>query len=516
MSEDNGCNEEGDESSGNQKMTNLSQSKELQERMRKVITQPCGNDDQLHAWLKVVLGLDVPRVAVCKGHDAPFDYVRTAYFEPGQDMVVWAPRGGGKTRLGAALTLLDLLHKPGVQARILGGSFDQSTRMWEHLREDINRVAKHLVDPEVRDKYVIKMMEGAKAGVLSQSQKAVRGLRVQKLRCDEVEMFDEKVWEAAQFVTRSMSKEETGAAVYPGGADGVRGTVEAISTFHRPWGVMNGIVENAEEKKIKVVKWCVLDVMERCPERRVCRKCDLEKACGGVAKWSCNGFVSIEDVLIHQRRVSFEAFESEHLCKRPSARGCVFPSFCFDTHVREEGSGFGVQGSGELRLAMDFGFANPFVCLWIRVHANGVTHVIDEYVQPGQVMHEHVKVIESREWGKAKIVACDPAGAGRNDQTAESNVQLLKRNGYAVRSRGSGILEGIEMIRLGLKPAAGKATLFISPRCKRLIKAMQGYHYAPGGSELPVKDGEHDHLIDALRYHFVNLVGTGARGGRMY
>jgi len=64
------------------------------------------------------------------------------------------------------------------------------------------------------------------------------------------------------------------------------------------------------------------------------------------------------------------------------------------------------------------------------------------------------------------------------------------------------------MIRAALKPAAGKPTLFIHERCARLIKAMRSYHYAEGGSELPVKDGEHDHLVDALRYWFVNRSGT--------
>ena len=33
---------------------------------------------------------------------------------------------------------------------------------------------------------------------------------------------------------------------------------------------------------------------------------------------------------------------------------------------------------------------------------------------------------------------------------------------------------------------------------------MKAYRYAEGGSEIPIKDGEHDHLIDALRYFFVN------------
>jgi hypothetical protein len=55
--------------------------------------------------------------------------------------------------------------------------------------------------------------------------------------------------------------------------------------------------------------------------------------------------------------------------------------------------------------------------------------------------------------------------------------------------------------------------LFVHPRCVRLIKALRSYRYAAGGSELPVKDGEHDHLIDALRYHYMN-VGSLAESQR--
>jgi hypothetical protein len=97
-----------------------------------------------------------------------------------------------------------------------------------------------------------------------------------------------------------------------------------------------------------------------------------------------------------------------------------------------------------------------------------------------------------------------------------SDVQLLRSRGYAVKSRKSLIVDGLEKIRAALKPAAGRPTLFVHPRCRHLIRALGSYHYAPGGSELPVKDGEHDHLIDALRYHFVNAqsLGEGKRWRR--
>ncbi|MBC8104949.1 MAG: hypothetical protein H7Z14_00025, partial [Anaerolineae bacterium] len=126
-----------------------------------------------------------------------------------------------------------------------------------------------------------------------------------------------------------------------------------------------------------------------------------------------------------------------------------------------------------------------------------------------QTLDVHLQQIEARPWsklgGKIARITCDPAGASRNDQTAASNIQLLRRSGYTVRSRKSLIVEGLELIRRALRPAHGEPRLFIHPRCVRLIKAMQSYRYG-NGTESPIKDGTHDHLIDALRYSFVNSV----------
>lgn len=448
------------------------------------IFAPCTNDDELHAWLKKHLEIDVPRRSVCPDHDAPFDYVRGAYFEPARDQVVWAPRGGGKTRLAAAVTLLDLLHKRGTSVRILGGSLDQSLRMWEHLLPDLERLAPDLLHAGSVSRRSIRLSSGSSVSVLTQSQRAVRGLRVQKMRCDEVELFKPDVWEAAQLVTRS--------------SHGASGVVEAISTLHAPWGLMARIIDRAKENGTGVVRWCLMEVLERCPSERACDTCPLWDDCGGIAKTSCNGFVLIDDAIAMKRRVSRETWEAEILCRRPSVRGAVFPYFDPDIHVRD------ALPAGEICLGVDFGFSAPFVCLWIIAAPDEVTHVVDEYVQPGRIMHEHIEQIRLRPWGRARHLMCDPAGAARNDQTARSNVQELRDAGFVVRTKHSPIHDGVELIRTALRPASGEPRLFIHPRCGRLIKAMRGYHYSDRGGEVPHKDGEHDHLIDALRYYLVN------------
>jgi hypothetical protein len=477
---------------------------------------PCASDAHLHKWITVALQLRVPRVPVCPHHDAPFEYLRLAYFEPARDLVVWAPRGGGKTRLAAAATLLDLLHKPPCAVRILGGSLEQSLRMWEHLLPDVERIGEDLLSSRpARSSRRIELTSGSSCAVLSQSQRAVRGLRVQKLRCDEVEMFDPKVWEAAQLATRTVELKPL-AASQINRHPFVCGAVEALSTYHRVTGLMGRIVEEANRAGTRVLRWCLLDVLERCPAERDCATCPLWDDCRGVAKERCDGFFKIDDAIAMKKRVSPETWESEMLCKRPSASGRVFPRFDETVHVRElESQAHGQQSVG-FTLAIDFGFADPFVCLWVEQRDDGTTYVLDEYVQEGRTVSEHIEHIDARQWGKVKRVCCDPVGAGRNEQTAASNVQLLRASGHTVKTRHSRIVEGLELIRAALRSAAGDVRLHVHPRCKRMIRALQNYHYPLTGGELPLKDGEHDHLIDALRYYFVNTNPHGHAKDRAY
>jgi hypothetical protein len=454
-----------------------------------LLLRPLQTPDDLHRWVRLFCNVNVPRAPVCPAHTAPFDYLVRAYFEPATDQVVHAPRGGGKTRLAAIATLLDLLHKPGISVRILGGSLEQSLRMWEHLVPDLNHAARELIKKRIGNAKRITLGNGSNVAVLTQSERSVRGLRVQKLRCDEVELFKPEVWKAAQLVTKSQTS--------------TNGAIDALSTLHQPFGLMQKIIDDAQRVGTPIVRWCLLDVLERCPADRDCASCALFEDCGGAAKTRANGFVTIDDAVRMKKRVSLEVWQSEMLCRWPSVTRAVFPSFAREVHVRESVA-FGSNATTS--LAIDFGFANPFVCLWLQTDG-AITHVVDEYVQDQRTIDEHIVELRARQWPSPSQIACDPAGSGRNEQTGLSSVQQLRRAGFVVRHRSSRIVDGVERVRAALRPAAGEPTLFVHPRCKHLIRSLMAYRYgavAGGASELPVKDGEHDHLIDALRYHYVN------------
>lgn len=503
-------------------------------RLRFLLATRPTTPDELHAWVRRGLGLDVGRTAVSRGSTPPFAYLCHTFFDGG-DCVVWANRGGGKTMLGAVATLLDLLFKPGVQVRILGGSLEQSSKMYEHLRALLERplLAEWpgsgglLARPATARR--VELVNGSRVEVLAGSQRSVRGTRVHKLRCDEVEEFDPLVWEAAQMVTRSGLCGDTM----------VRGSVEGLSTMHRAFGLMSKLVEPEKPRDghpsalvpppvLPVFRWNALDVVARCPAELDCGPCVLWGDCEGRAK-RATGFVPVEDLIDQHRRTSDRAWSAEMMCERPGVASSVYPNFDpqpTGPHVTEHPVWEAVATVlGVLRWVggMDFGVRSPHVMLWAKVSeanpgesAYAVrVHVVDEYIVGEATLDRHVEAIAARAeangWpgaGQLAWVGVDPAGNQRNGHSGRTDIALLRDAGYRVRSAGSRVHEGIEIIRRRFD----RGTLTVHPRCTGLIRALVEYHFDPDdlGCEEPIKDGP-DHACDALRYLLVNLERGGKR-----
>lgn len=490
--------------------------------------------EALRALLRTWLEIDVPSVALIDGHSAPMDYLCHSFFEQAPaghepamgdakakrvrtrrdrrdhagDCVVWANRGGGKTFLGALSTALDLVFKPGIEIRVLGGSLEQSARMHAHLRAIFARPElEALVDGKITDRR-IKLSNGSKVELLAQSQASVRGTRVQKLRCDEVELFDPEVWEAAQLTTRSK---------VCGGLP-VRGSIECFSTMHIPFGLMHRLVEECGIGTRTLFKWGVLDVLGACEPERLCRddsgECPLLGVCDGKAKARPGnasgeglGHLTIDDALSMQARVSRATWEAEMLCLRPRRTDAVLPEFDAARHVVER-TPADEAGAAELTwvAGMDFGFRGLTVVLWACVDAQGVLWVVRERALAGAVLKTHVQALEDSD-PRPAWVGIDPAGNATNDQTGVSAASVLRRAKLTVRDRRLPMHHGLDLIRARLAPAdGGPIRLRVHARCRKLIESLERYHYPVDKPESmePVKDG-HDHAVDALRYLVGNL-----------
>lgn len=482
---------------------------------------------ELRAWLKGELDLEIPDTALIEGHSAPFDYLCHAFFDgrpdgrggagagvrsgvASSDSIVWANRGGGKTFLAAVATLLDLVHKPGISVRILGGSLDQSKRLYGHLRALFEGSAlMGLVDGKITQRG-LRLVSGSEAQVLAQSQTAVRGTRVQKIRCDEVELFDPEVWEAAQLAT--MGKECGGVWV--------PGTIECLSTMHVPYGLMYRLVRDATVggsdgsgmSERALFKWGVIDVIEKCPEQRDCSVCPLNSECGGKAKrggGSAGGHLALSDVVQLKSRVGEVTWQAEMLCTRPRRDDCVLPEFERARHV--VGS-FDSGSAGVWIGGMDFGIRAPTVLLWGAIDEGGVLRIVGERVVAGEPIATHIGAIRSGGHGACAPfpvpgwIGVDPAGRQRSEQTGVSTIEVMRRSGLVIRDKRMGIAAGLDLIRTRLKPATGGPTLLVHGSCEKLIESLERYRYPTDQPEsvVPVKDGS-DHAVDALRYMVQNL-----------
>jgi hypothetical protein len=271
---------------------------------------------ELLDFVEAFWGIRVPRAKVCPDHTPPAEYLAAAYFEEILDCVCWANRSGGKTLNGALVTWLDSIFKTGCETKILGGSGEQSLRMYEHIKGFITPPFQHLVEGEAL-RTRTHLVNGSNIQILTASTKSVRGPHPQKLKLDEVDEFEDRIYEAALLIPKS--------------ARGIGASVQIYSTMHKAYGLMNKVITEAAESGYRVFKWCVFDVIEKCVGRD-CQGCELMVDCEGRAR-NADGFYPIEDAISAKRKVSRETWNCEMLCRQPSQEGLVYKEFDLSLHV---------------------------------------------------------------------------------------------------------------------------------------------------------------------------------------
>ncbi|MBX3387219.1 MAG: hypothetical protein KF768_11665 [Phycisphaeraceae bacterium] len=523
-------------------------------RLRRLLALTPRTPDQLHRFLRHNLNLHIPRTPAVETSAAPFDYLVHTFFEgrfdprlaslppaasASNDCVVWAARGTGKTFLGALATVLDLVFKPGISVRILGGSLEQSLRMHEHLAAffSLPRFAPLLAKPITSRTVLLK--NTSRASVLSASQTSVRGVRVQKLRCDEVDLFSQAIWSAAQLTTRS--------ADIPGPwGDRVRPAVEALSTMHVPGGIMSSLIDDAPANpgRARVFRWSILDVLDRCTDEHDCRSCVIQTSCKGSVKARDQridsahdqahaeahprtlppprpGFVPIADAVAMRIRVDALTWASEMMCESPGSRDTVFPMLSVDHHRFPDRSPpdqpalalpHDAALHGRWLAGVDFGHRTSAVIL-AHLDSHGVLRVVRERVAQDDLLPDLIDAL--KRWNAQlnaahtnhpaiELVGADPAGHARNPVTGRSAIADLVAAGFAVRAGRVPTEAGLALIRARLESPT--PTLRVSSQCPNLFSALAALRYRPASSaakrskpSVIFKDGP-DHPCDALRY----------------
>jgi len=219
-----------------------------------------------------------------------------------------------------------------------------------------------------------------------------------------------------------------------------------------------------------------------------------------------NPYLSKEDIDEAKRTLSETVFEQEYGASFNFSLGQVYKEFDTDIHVISEKELF-IDPNWPRYRSIDFGYENPFVCLYITVDPEDRVIIYDEYYQRHRTTEQHAEnMLEEERKASQKLqdlgvninqrdiyefTTCDPSAASAR--------ATLFENGIKTIAPRSNIIEGLELVRQQLKIRSdGKPGLYVSSRCVNTIKEFSLYSYNDSMSEEPVK--ENDHAMDCLRY----------------
>jgi len=187
--------------------------------------------------------------------------------------------------------------------------------------------------------------------------------------------------------------------------------------------------------------------------------------------------------------------------------GAVYDEFDEEIHVHKGKMPAGWECWDKVR-GIDFGFTNPFVCLWGAIDPDGRLWIYRERYVARQTVQVHAAAINAAEarntryrWTVADHDAEDRAtlhAAGIITQRASKNVE---RGIKAVKER------------LKIQPD-GRPRLIVCESCPETISEFYDYAWQPqadnrNAKEVPLKD--RDHSMDPLRYMVMKL--DQCRGG---
>ena len=186
--------------------------------------------------------------------------------------------------------------------------------------------------------------------------------------------------------------------------------------------------------------------------------------------------------------------------------GAVYSGFSRRVHVIEP---FKIPADWERYRGIDFGFTNPFVCLWIAKDKDENWYVYREYYRAKTGIAEHIANIKARSANKFyQGTFADPENAGDRAELRHADIptKIARKD----------VARGIELVQSKLKIKENKKpSLYFFKTCKNTCREMAMYQYPEGTASNNPKDvpiSKDDHTCDALRYILYTVLRPGKKG----
>jgi len=191
-------------------------------------------------------------------------------------------------------------------------------------------------------------------------------------------------------------------------------------------------------------------------------------------------------------------YNQEYLASFESLTGRVYYEFDRLLNVSADL----VDPGAELLVGMDFNIAPMSAVIGIKAGSDQL-HILDEIVIMNGNTELMCDAINQRYPNRRVLVYPDPSGRARKTSSpvGQTDFSILAAHGFRVLSPPSAplVVDRNNEVNAMFKNARGERRLFIHPRCKTLIKCLDGLTYKEDTSQ-PDKTLGLDHLPDALGY----------------
>lgn len=189
------------------------------------------------------------------------------------------------------------------------------------------------------------------------------------------------------------------------------------------------------------------------------------------------------------------------------AEGAVYDEWDRQKHLLDR---WELPASWRRIRAIDFGYSNPFVCLWIAIDEDGRMYVYRELYRTKRTVKAHAEAIQ-------RLSGDERYEFTIADHDAEDRATLLE-NGIATIAAFKAVKPGIEAVQERLTCAGdGKPRLFVlrdslvgrdelldeAKKPCSIVEEFDGYTWTRSADGRPVKEEPvkiNDHAMDALRY----------------
>lgn len=169
--------------------------------------------------------------------------------------------------------------------------------------------------------------------------------------------------------------------------------------------------------------------------------------------------------------------------KFTALQGAVFKEFRRHIHVIDWDQFYALTGKRFIprewhkARGIDFGYNNPFCCLWGARDRDGIWFIYDEHYKSQTCLADHAAAINKREWDDSQPWF----GNTYADHDSQDMAELARLGIHCTPARKSNKNAAIDYVRsLMLQMPNGRPKIYILADCKNLIREVVGWRWKQG------------------------------------